>query len=140
MIDDDLLLPLLCKHLAEANRTAVLERFFQDPSSRQELLANANFNLANLKKGEPLRLHPGEPTGDWRDSHEGLGGGVYPASVNAGIALPALSLSGHLILAKTEAETTCQLAIALGGNKAVGDKQAVELDSRMVVQRVVSGE
>ena len=50
-----------------------------------------------------VRLKPGEIVGDWRDSGDGLGGGVYSYSVNAvlvGAALRAIeALHGHGLLA-----------------------------------------
>lgn len=90
MVDDDLLLPVLLAKLQENGRAQVVETLWDDPESRAAILRNADYVLELLAKETLISLNPGEPTGDWRDSHEGLGGGVYPASVNADLALPAL--------------------------------------------------
>lgn len=90
MIDDDLLLPVLLAKLKENGRGSVVDRLLRDEESRRRILLNADYVLSRLAPQELMRLNPGEATGDWRDSHEGLGGGVYPASVNADLALPAL--------------------------------------------------
>jgi hypothetical protein len=90
MVDDDLLLPVLLAKLVENGRSSVLEALLDDPASREAILRNASYVLELLGRQRLVSLNPGEATGDWRDSHEGLGGGVYPASVNADLALPAL--------------------------------------------------
>lgn len=90
MVDDDLLLPVLLAKLRENGRGAVVDSLMRDPQSRAAVLRNADYVLALLSRQQLIRLNPGESTGDWRDSHEGLGGGVYPASVNSDLALPAL--------------------------------------------------
>ena len=90
MVDDDLLLPVLLAKLQENGRAQVVETLWDDPESRAAILRNADYVLELLARETLISLNPGEPTGDWRDSHEGLGGGIYPASVNADLALPAL--------------------------------------------------
>ncbi|MFA7480727.1 MAG: hypothetical protein WC314_09500 [Vulcanimicrobiota bacterium] len=90
MVDDDLLLPVLFTKLRSQGREAVVQKLLQDPKSRRAILLNADYVLELLARKELVRLNPGESTGDWRDSHEGLGGGAYPASVNAHLVLPAL--------------------------------------------------
>lgn len=90
MIDDDLLLPVLLAKLRENGRGAVVDGLMADAGSRAAVLRNADYVYGLLCKKKLIRLNPGESTGDWRDSHEGLGGGVYPASVNCDLALPAL--------------------------------------------------
>jgi hypothetical protein len=112
MIDDDLLLPVLLAKLQENGRGAVLDGLLANPKSREAVLRNADYVLALLSKEELIRLNPGESTGDWRDSHEGLGGGVYPASVNADLALPTLDAL-VMLYASTEAPTRLAQAEAL---------------------------
>jgi hypothetical protein len=90
MIDDDLLLPVLLRKLRENGRGAVVDALMKEPVSRRAILSNAHYVLGQLAGRKLMRLRPGQSTGDWRDSNEGLGGGVYPASVNAELALPAL--------------------------------------------------
>ena len=90
MVDDDLLLPVLLAKLRENGRGAVVDGLMKNPKRREAILRNAGYVLGLLSKEQLIGLNPGESTGDWRDSHEGLGGGVYPASVNADLALPAL--------------------------------------------------
>ncbi len=97
MIDDDLLLPLLLAKLKENGRGAVVERLLKNPADRTAILKNASYVLERLESGQPLRLKVGESTGDWRDSHEGLGGGVYPASVNAALAVATLDALAGLL-------------------------------------------
>ncbi|MBF5012019.1 hypothetical protein [Burkholderia pseudomultivorans] len=50
-------------------------------------------SVANL-----IHLRPGEIVGNWRDSTDGLGGGVYPYDVNA-VLVPAALRAAHAFLA-----------------------------------------
>jgi hypothetical protein len=43
-----------------------------------------------------IRLHAGHSTGQWRDSEIGLGGGVYPFDVNAGIVPGTLKILAEI--------------------------------------------
>lgn len=90
MIDDDFLLPLLLAKLNESGHGELLKTLLGQPKTRELILRNADFARAELAKRDLVRLLPGEVTGDWRDSHEGLGDGVYPASVNSDLAPPTL--------------------------------------------------
>ncbi|MEE3623907.1 hypothetical protein UCD39_07865 [Nitrospirillum sp. BR 11752] len=47
-----------------------------------------------------VRLKPGVPVGEWRDSNTGLGGGVYPYDVNAILIPAALEATDALLRAK----------------------------------------
>ncbi|MBB6250752.1 hypothetical protein [Nitrospirillum iridis] len=47
-----------------------------------------------------VRLKPGVPVGEWRDSDDGLGGGVYPYDVNAILVPAALEAAEALLAAK----------------------------------------
>ncbi|UVE65222.1 hypothetical protein L2Y90_15505 [Burkholderia pyrrocinia] len=51
-------------------------------------------SVANL-----IRLRPGEIVGNWRDSTDGLGGGVYPYDVNA-VLVPAALRAANAFLAR----------------------------------------
>lgn len=90
MIDDDFLLPLLLAKLNESGHSELLKTLLSQPKTRELILRNADFARAELANRDLVRLLPGEVTGDWRDSHEGLGDGVYPASVNSDLAPPTL--------------------------------------------------
>ncbi|KAB0654929.1 hypothetical protein [Burkholderia diffusa] len=46
-----------------------------------------------------IRLRPGEIVGNWRDSTDGLGGGVYPYDVNA-VLVPAALRAANAFLAR----------------------------------------
>ncbi|MDZ5649799.1 hypothetical protein [Nitrospirillum sp. BR 11828] len=50
--------------------------------------------------GTLVRLKPGVPVGEWRDSNTGLGGGVYPYDVNAILVPAALEAADALLKAK----------------------------------------
>lgn len=86
MIDDDLLLPLLLVRLVELGHQELLTSLLSDPALREKIVRNADYVRTKLAQPDLIRLLPGEKTGDWRDSHEGLGDGVYPASVNSDLA------------------------------------------------------
>lgn len=43
-----------------------------------------------------VAIKPGRMTGDWRDSNEGLGGGIYPYDVNAALVPAALTAADRL--------------------------------------------
>jgi hypothetical protein len=109
MVDDDLLLPVLLAKLRENGRGAVVDGLMKNPKRREAILRNAGYVLGLLSKEQLIGLNPGESTGDWRDSHEGLGGGVYPASVNADLALPALQAL-EMIYRSLEPAATEELA------------------------------
>lgn len=100
MVDDDFMLaPVLARCLAErtpAEAAAFLGR--QTPaghSYRALVLRNIELVMAKAWRfaAEPVAanlvgLKPGEATGDWRDSEDGLGGGRYSYNVNA-VLVPA---------------------------------------------------
>jgi hypothetical protein len=46
-----------------------------------------------------IAIKPGRTTGDWRDSNDGLGGGVYPYDVNAALAPAAIEAADRLLRA-----------------------------------------
>jgi hypothetical protein len=86
MVDDDFLLPVVSARLApgrewlDANRTSVL--------------ANWHRVLDTAAAG-PVRILPGLSVGDWRDSQEGMGWGIYSGNVNHTLVPAALqSIAG----------------------------------------------
>jgi len=100
MVDDDFMLaPVLAMYLADrtpAEAAAFLGR--QTPAGHSHhalVLRNIGLVMARAARfaEAPLAtnlisLNPGQATGDWRDSHDGLGGGRYSYSVNA-VLVPA---------------------------------------------------
>jgi len=109
MVDDDfMLLPVFAAYAeAHAGRVAAfLARRAADGRSLGERLArNAELVLGKAlpfvrtrAATDLVRIQQGERVGDWRDSQEGLGDGVYAYSVNAALvpaALRALASLGH---------------------------------------------
>ncbi|MFX7824826.1 hypothetical protein ABTK20_20755, partial [Acinetobacter baumannii] len=56
------------------------------------LVRNLRFVLAQARpfadapgKATLIAIKPGRMTGEWRDSNDGLGGGIYPYDVNAAL-------------------------------------------------------
>jgi hypothetical protein len=102
MVDSDFLLPLMaCRYLCDdaipaAERKAFLERV--NSGGEKNLVALLRNGDYVLRQAEPyvksffessrysyrpmVRIKEGEGVGNWRDSLDGLGGGVYPADVN----------------------------------------------------------
>lgn len=140
MVDDDLLLPVLLAKLRENGRGAVVDALMRDPKSRAAVLRNADYVLAQLSREQLIRLNPGESTGDWRDSHEGLGGGVYPASVNADLALPALDALSMLYasLPSPPAEKLSRLRALRPVWQKLAESYWTELTPAQVRQRLES--
>jgi len=103
MVDDDFLfIPMLEKYLHSGVGESEIASFFSHLNFRGEtnqatLMRNWNLVLTQARPyfDHPawwnlVRIRPGEKVGDWRDSAGGLGGGVYPASVNAFLVKAAL--------------------------------------------------
>ncbi|KQP38926.1 hypothetical protein ASF44_10845 [Pseudorhodoferax sp. Leaf274] len=116
MVDDDfMLLPVAAAYLLDTPEgRARADAFLAAPAADGVpfgacLARNLGWVLDKtapfLASGDPLalvRLLPGEVVGDWRDSHDGLAGGVYPYSVNVALvpaALRAASALGRALLA-----------------------------------------
>ena len=109
MIDDDFMLPILATSYI---KDKTKKRNFWEYNNGGEknitkLLKNWNYILKQTlplvesgKKGKKLipyliHLKEGELAGDWRDSNTGLGGGIYPGSVNIDLvnnSLKAISI------------------------------------------------
>jgi len=111
MIDDDFMLaPVVAHYLLDtpqgrARAGAFLARTTPSGESyRDALLRNADFVLAQAAPfaADPaadrlIRLRSGETVGEWRDSEEGLGGGVHPYNVNAVFVPAALRSIARLL-------------------------------------------
>jgi hypothetical protein len=100
MMDGEFMLPVLLARYAaqvpDQRVQALLSRRTPTGESRGRALErNLQFVLDRAKEydGKPtslLRIRKGEFVGDWRDSNAGLGGGVYPGSVNIDLVTNAL--------------------------------------------------
>jgi len=55
-----------------------------------------------LDKDEPVKVDETHLVGDWRDSPEGLGYGIYPNSINLGLVIASLySIQQNIKIFKT---------------------------------------
>ncbi|MDE1927930.1 MAG: hypothetical protein KGI36_12185, partial [Burkholderiales bacterium] len=104
MVDDDfMLLPVLAACLLEAGGRFDAASFLATRSAGGVsygalIMRNAAHVLARARPfardpvaANLIRLPPGQVAGDWRDSTDGLGGGVFPYSVNAVLVPAALA-------------------------------------------------
>ena len=114
MIDDDYMLgPVAADYLLAPGRARARAYLAQrvtsvaEPGARPAvgalLVRNLRFVLAQARpfaeapgRATLVRIKPGRLTGEWRDSHEGLGGGVYPYDVNAALIPAALQAADRL--------------------------------------------
>lgn len=145
MVDDDFMLaPVMAAYLAtrsEAEATAFLAgRTAGGLVYRDLLLSNARLVL---EKAAPfarapgwqqlVALKPGQVTGDWRDSSDGLGGGLYSYNVNAVLVPAALRAVARLaasgVLGGQGAELAGAAAMADQWEAHASDLFRVELDA-----------
>lgn len=116
MVDDDfMLLPVVAAYLQElpagkARAQAFLAQQQTQPSGTREtngalltrniacVLRKAKAFAAQPQLNALVRLKPSEIVGDWRDSGDGLGGGVYAYSVNA-VLVPSALRAAQMLLA-----------------------------------------
>ncbi|HJW12901.1 MAG TPA: hypothetical protein VJ598_13980, partial [Albitalea sp.] len=110
MVDDDfMLLPVAAAYLLHVAATRehaarfLARREGERPSFGALLVRNMAWVLGKARPfaqrpqaAALVRLKPGEIVGDWRDSGDGLGGGVYSYSVNAVLVPAALRAIGAL--------------------------------------------
>ena len=100
MIDSDLMLPVLLDRytkVADPKRLdALLARATPEGGTRRDAVVK-NFEFIEKQAAQYdgsatslLRIQEGLHVGDWRDSNPGLGGGVYPGSVNIDLVPNAL--------------------------------------------------
>ncbi|KAI0671937.1 hypothetical protein C8Q78DRAFT_806310 [Trametes maxima] len=114
MIDTDLLLlPAIRHYLLELPQGAGRARQFlsqnatlQNGTYAEILNRTIHYNLARATPfarsptfSNLLALRPGEPVGNWRDSNEGLGFGVFPFDVNSALVPASLRATEALLAA-----------------------------------------
>lgn len=114
MVDDDYMLaPVAADYLLGADR-AQARRYLaaslaseRHPGERETtgkaLCRNLRFVLAQAAPfaAAPsaqtlVAIKPGRATGEWRDSEDGLGGGIYPYDINAALMPAAINAAGRL--------------------------------------------
>jgi hypothetical protein len=105
MVDDNFMLAPLARDLLtvttlnDAARSRLIKG--NDDSRLTQLATNLEFVLtaadceAFEKHGLPLQT--GQKVGNWRDSQEGLGGGLYPGDVNAFLLPSAITAIGEIL-------------------------------------------
>ena len=115
MVDDDLMLllvadaylrdPAVSKHRAAAFWA---HKTRSGATNLEALARNLDFVMgraapyaASGKATDLVSLRPGADAGDWRDSGDGLGGGRFPASVNAYLMPAALEAALRLMKSST---------------------------------------
>lgn len=92
MVDDDFILPIVLERGLRANPDFLERRSGNGEPNLHRVLRN--WNLVLSKAGGPAgraAINPDLNVGDWRDSNEGLGWGVYPGNVNVTLVPAALS-------------------------------------------------
>ena len=117
MVDDDYMLaPIAADYLLGAGRTRAatyLARAVAVEASPATSAPAGALIVRNLRfvigQAQPfanapsprtlIAIKPGRMTGQWRDSNEGLGGGVVPYDVNAALVPAALDAAAHLLRA-----------------------------------------
>ena len=115
MVDDDYMLaPVAADYLLGAGRARAAAYLAQplnildDPTALVTagalLVRNLRYVIAQAEPfaAAPSRqtlvaIKPGRMTGQWRDSNEGLGGGVFAYDVNAALVPAALAAAGRLL-------------------------------------------
>ena len=119
MIDDDFMLaPVAASYLLDHAKPGAARAYLAQsiPSEARQgtdvrvgeaLVRNLRFVLAQAQPfadhpgvGRLIALKPGRPAGQWRDSHEGLGGGRYPFDVNAVFVPAALEAAQRMHAAR----------------------------------------
>jgi hypothetical protein len=139
MVDDDfMLLPVAATYLldTEAGRERaarfLARRESGSPSFGALLARNLGWVLGRARPfaEQPhaatlVRLKPGEIVGDWRDSGDGLGGGVYAYSVNA-VLVPAALRATAALAASGLLDAYLVEAAVSGADQALAMAQAWE--------------
>jgi len=111
MIDDDFMLTVVlgeyAQHYPERVKKFVAGKDARGLSLRTLVQNNFHYvmSVTAAFTTQPsyknlLRLRPGQPVGQWRDSNNGLGGGVYPFDVNAALVPGALKALSDIYSAK----------------------------------------
>jgi hypothetical protein len=135
MIDDDFMLaPVAATYLLDhadraqaqawlGSSVALESRLGETEAARALLLRNLRFvvEASRLFAEDPqwqnlIGLLPGKLNGQWRDSHEGLGGGRYAYDVNAVLVPAALNAAARIaasgVLGELSAQEAAMLALA----------------------------
>ena len=153
MVDDDfLLLPVLTHYLLDAQgggerATAFLQRTTPGGARHADLV---RLNLGYvMRRAEPyaaapvaanlVSLLPGEETGEWRDSREGLGNGRIPYNVNVALVPAALLAAERLLssdLLGPDAEGAARAAALAAAWKGTGKLFEVEVPQEIAEERV----
>ena len=111
MVDADFLLPTVAaSYILDPNHSSARIKAFlqrQTPTGstfKSALLANMRLVLAEASPyakspifSNLIHLRQGEIVGDWRDSGEGLGGGIFPYGVNVAFVPAALGAVQRLL-------------------------------------------
>jgi len=134
MIDDNFLLaPLVRDIIALDDEMLSKEQkktLLAGPEGKrlERLAANLNYvlKLASEKgrKDSGIALAEGEAVGNWRDSPTGLGGGRYPADVNAFLLQSALVAIGEMLADPLFAEFGMEELVASGRFPFLGSARA----------------
>lgn len=123
MVDDNFLLaPLVRDILTTSNDwpegTAAKLLGGPDGKMLARLATNLEFVLdkASSEKNGPggLALNQGEQVGNWRDSVDGLGGGLYPGDVNSYLVQSALLAIGEIVTHEAYAASGLKKTVAEG--------------------------
>lgn len=106
MVDDDFLLaPLIDIYLHDIASPTRAEAFLAAGAGHRRGAIRANLALVTSRArpyaatgstDDLIHLKPGSAVGNWRDSHDGLGGGVIPFDVNCAL-VPASLLAASRI-------------------------------------------
>jgi hypothetical protein len=117
MVDDDYMLGAVAADYLQGPGQARARTWLAQPLASESqpgvrtptgamLVSNLRFVLnqgrafANAPSARTLvAIKPGRMTGEWRDSNEGLGRGIYPYNVNAALVPAAIEAAGRLFRA-----------------------------------------
>jgi hypothetical protein len=123
MVDDNFLLaPLVRDILTSADGwpagAAAKLLGGTDGKMLPRLATNLEFvlEMAASEKNDPhgVALNQGEKVGNWRDSIDGLGGGLYPGDVNSYLIQSALLAIGEIVTHEAYATSGLKKAVAAG--------------------------
>mgnify|MGYP000051547308 FL=1 len=110
MKDDDFMFPILLNRyllkLKKENKEQEISNFLDNEMYLTKTVTNMEYILNKLQecldKDEPVKVDETHLVGDWRDSPEGLGYGIYPNSINLGLVIASLySIKQNIKIFKT---------------------------------------
>lgn len=98
MKDDDFMFSILLNKyflkLKEEKKEKEIKEFLGNNMFLSKTVANMEYVLNKVQeclyKDEPIKVDENHLVGDWRDSPEGLGYGIYPNSINLGLVVASL--------------------------------------------------